>query len=539
MKKIIYSVLISSFVCLLAATAFAFPGPIAQSSEWEATGFNNGRHIVRDSNGYFHAFFHSQANWAAPPSGTGCDIFYIHTTVPAIEPPSMANQGLWTNPINLTANLKNLDNRYASVAIEYEVWDNAWQNYNTIHVVWQAILPGGTRYEVLYASVPVPNPPGAVAPWAAAVNLSNTATDSLVPAIDINQHDLIVHPPVVAPPPGAALNQHLHVVWQEEDFNPGGLPNPAEDGWYSEILYRKSVDSGLTWRPVRNLTNTPRNSQMPSIACALDQHSGSPGPIPHRWIVNDFGYNSDDVHVSYNENINGGIHVLYLRSTDDGVTWNPAVDISAITGGDLEAYSNIAVDMLDNPHIVFMRKNMLQREPLRSVAPTYLPGINPGQWRSFPGPDIGMYGVRTNEIVYVYNNGGGWVVNIWGGGEREFPTVTLDRWQHARVNWQEFNAGDYEIVVCLNNNLNPPAWPLTLQNYMGWGAVVNDSNDPANDDLFPNQAFKKVAMYMCPNEPNGVGFDEIWTKVTGHGPPAATAGNPKTIMQDGNMQWGP
>ena len=37
------------------------PGPIGQSTEWEATGFNNGRRMVRDSNGYFHAVWHAQA----------------------------------------------------------------------------------------------------------------------------------------------------------------------------------------------------------------------------------------------------------------------------------------------------------------------------------------------------------------------------------------------------------------------------------------------------------------------------------------------
>jgi hypothetical protein len=537
-KKIVYLILMIALVCMLATMVFAQPGPIGPSSEWEATGFNNGRHIVRDSNGYFHAFFHSQANPANPPSGTGCDIYYTYTRVPANEPPSMALQGLWAPPINMTAALRNRDNRYASVDIEYEVYDFAWQNTNMLHVVWQAILGGGTRYEVLYARIPVANPPVPPAPWAAATNLSMSATDSLVPAIAINRYGPNV------------LNQHLHVVWQEEDVNAGGQPLPQEDNWYSEIYYRRSVNSGLAWGNIVNLTNSPRNSQMPSISCALDQNSGTPGPSPHRFGVNDFGYNSSSVHVTYNEDVPavpGNINVYYLKSPNDGVNWNPPINVSVNTGNyPQDAYSNIAVDMLDNPHIVFMRKGLTQREPRRAAAPTYLPGINPSLWRSFPGPEVGMYNVMPSCTAYAYLVGGVWQWRMWGGNDQEFPTVSLDRWMHVNVNWQEYlTTGDYEIMRDTRINMTPPQWPLVLQVYGLWTGIMNDSNDPANDDLFPNLAHHKVAMYRAcmpgpaPNEPVLAGFDEIWTKVTGHGVPAAIAPNPKIITQDGNMQWGP
>lgn len=368
---------------------------------------------------------------------------------------------------------------------------------------------------------------------------------SLVPAISINRYGT------------GPANQHLHVVWQEEDINnnKGMLPLPKEDAWFSDIAYIRSTNSGLTWAGPGggwqghvwdNLTQTPANSQMPSIASILDQHSGcdqpSPPNPPHRLGVGDLGYNSTAVHVSYNENvdINGNqyIMVFYLRSNNDGATWLPRVNVSnQYTLGGLDAYSNIAVDMMDNPHIVFMRNNLSCREPMRTGINTYLPGFNPNNWWSFPGPNPGMYGVGPNQIVYVYNNGA-WTWTTWSGDDLEFPTVGLDRRQHINVNWQQYYSGalnDYEIRRVTSINGNTPQYPLVLQNYLGWGAPVNDSNDPANDNLFPNLALKKVAVYFSPNEPAITGFDEIWTKLVGRNP----VNSPKDIIQEGNIRYGP
>ncbi|MDI6783713.1 MAG: hypothetical protein QME64_06415, partial [bacterium] len=500
-----------------ASTTVVGGGPIGASSEWEATGFNNGRRMVRDSNGYFHALWHTQ--WPiSTPSAANCQIFYSYTTVTAMQPPSMAAQGKWAMPINMSSTLNFWDNRYPSVAIAYDIFDNvpSWKNTNVLHVVWQAMTTSaslGGRYEVFYARITVNSytsttsnrPPTAPTPWTlpAVRNLSNTTTDSLVPAIAINQHS-------------GVANQHLHVVWQEEDYN--GIVAPAEDAWFSDILYRRSTTSGATWTAIQNLTNSPMNSQMPSIACILDQYTVTPATTGR----NDFGYNSDDVHVSYNEDIGPGIiHVFYLRSLNDGVVWNPRVDVSVGTGGVLDAYPNIAVDMTDNPHITFMRYNITQFEPLRTGAPgiQYLPGINPMFPNSFPGPDIGMYGSKTNVVVYAYSTttGANWYwLDFATSNDCEFPTVALDRWQHTNVNWQEFNGADYEIMRVTRLNTFPPTFPILLPKYAGtWSTATSDSMDLDNDDLFPNLAERKVAQYMP-------GYDEVWTKLTGHGVMAAT-----------------
>lgn len=529
MKKTFIFLFIIAFIGLISTTIFAQPGRINFSSEWEATGFNNGRRIVRDSNGYFHAFWHSQRSPNAIPSGNGCDIYYAFTLATAKEPPSMANQGAWSQPVNLTCELGYCDNRYPSVAIEYETWDNdkEWPAVNTLHIVWQAMFKEQPRYEICYANIPVGIPPTSPAPWSNAENLSKTKTDSLVPAIAINSYQEDFQ------------KQHLHVVWQEEDIQDKG--GSVEDDWFSDIAYIRSADSGQTWSgwygfngyAWDNLTNSATNSQMPTIGCILDQHTDP----KHPYGLKEFGYNSTAVHVAYHEDNGSLTNVYYLYSPDDGQTWNGPQNLS---GENMDAYPNIAVDMLDQAHIVFMRGEMRQHEPLRSSGnDDYLAGIDPTYPGSFPGPYPGMYAEMPNYIVYVGPKG----TNVWGDGsdDLEFPTVALDRWQHLNVNWQQFfrEIGDYEIIRDFNLNGNQPQFPLIPPSYSGWSGPLNDSQDESCDDLFPNLAHKKAAMYLSPDELKISGFDEVWTKIEGHGRDRATGPFPKFIMQDGNMTYGP
>jgi hypothetical protein len=318
---------------------------------------------------------------------------------------------------------------------------------------------------------------------------------------------------------------------------------------YSDIAYIRSKDSGLSWSGAAggwsghlwdNLTKSSANSQMPSIACISDQYTSAGRP-------EDLSYNSDDVHVSYNEDAgSNSINVFYLRSPNNGQTWYQKVNVTANTGGsNCDAYSSITVDQLDHPHLVFMRGNMLQREPLRtSSGNNFLPGINPSQWRSFPGPEAGMYGVRINQLAYAYFNGTTWSSNIWGSSFRdyEFPTVSLDRRQNLNVICQMYmtDIGDYEITRDININLTPPAYPLVLQTYRGWRGLGVDNNDWSYDDLFPNLATKKAAMYYSPDETNLAGYDDIFIQIGGHGPGPAIAPSFKDVYQDGNVKydWG-
>lgn len=544
---------------LHAQTAGQIAGPTipAQSSEWEATAFNNGRRIVRDANGYFHAFWHSKRFLPAGPSGSGAHIFYSHTTMPATEPPSMATQTAWTDPVNLTWELEDMlwfdDHRYPSVAIEYEIYDEQWQNIHAIHLVWQAFHSeqggGGNRYEVLYASIPVMSPPHySGMPLLAVENLSQTeGTDSLVPSIAINQH-------------GGWNNQHIHVVWQEEDINDGGDPNLSGDALFSDIAYIRSTDSGLNWAGPAggwkthlwdNISQTAANSQMPSVSCILDQYTGAPAQTNRQ----ELGYNTNTVHVAYHEDViiedplSTEIHVFYAKSPDDGVTWHPRTDVTLALdlpeSDKTEAYPCLAVDMLDHPHLTYMINNLTPEEPWRSGGSgDYLAGIHPQQNRAFPGPNPGMYGNRINHIVAAYHDGNSWQGVVLGArDDNEFPTIALDRWMHENVNYQGWSAmppphGDYEIIRHERLNETAPNWPLLMPSYEGWILWIEDSFDLDNDDLFPNLAHKRVSVYHSPVELTTAGYDEIWTKVTGHGPDQATSTmQMRHIWQDGNMWW--
>ncbi|MCK4506414.1 MAG: hypothetical protein KAW14_12435, partial [Candidatus Aegiribacteria sp.] len=105
------------FLLLIIVPATVLAQPIYQvdgdlSSEWEATGFNNGRAMVRDADGFFHIVYHSQDNPDTVPGGF-CDIWYSYTLIPA--PPTISAD--WAPAVKIV-NLEG-DDRYPSIAIEH------------------------------------------------------------------------------------------------------------------------------------------------------------------------------------------------------------------------------------------------------------------------------------------------------------------------------------------------------------------------------------------------------------------------------------
>jgi len=518
MKKMLCLIAVLAMLCFFAVELSAQIVLIGQSSEWEATGFNNGRRVVRDcmdpDTGYYHYVWHSQPNPYTAPSGSGCDIYYACTDFAG---------NVVVNPTNLTLNLGFTDNRYPSIAIEYYILDGTltYVQFNNIHLVWQATSEEeGTIYEIYHAVINVTGPPTVPPPFTPAnvKNLSQTPNnESLVPAIAINQNN-------------EDGFQHVHVVWQEEDID-RSLP-----GSPSDIYYTRSIDSGQTFMgpqsggPWDNITNSLYNSQMPTISCTLDSYYGN---RPLDYTLPNSGYNSDDVHVAYNEDTWwGGINIFYLRSFNDGGTWAAPQNVSIPTGGENDGYPNIAVDMLDNAHIVFMR-NVTPHEP----PPVYIPGLNPANANSFPGPDPGMYASRFNLVIHWSNNPNPVPPIPWPfwDSDQEFPTVAMDRDQNLNVNWQDYfwDYSDYEIIRVTNVNGTAPSWPLVNPVYGNWSYWKDDSRDMDNDDLFPNLAHKKVSMYMSPN--NTAGFTEIWTKILGHGQAAAIAPFSKFMIMLNNL----
>jgi hypothetical protein len=504
-KKILLFLLITSFISIggLAQVLTI----VGQSSEWEATGFNNGRRVVRDSNEYLHIVWHSQEDPNAAPMAMGCHIYYacVSDTGAIIIPPQ-----------NMTIDIPELlDSRYPSIAIEYETTDplRIWLQYNQLHIVWQGLTEETATYDIYHNTIQVSNPPVTPPPfaWDATHNLSDSPeVDSLVPAIAINQYTS-----------RAAVDQNIHVVWQEEDVN--GSYGAESAG--SEIFYSMSWNCGAFWTLPINLTNTELNSQMPSISCVLDAYYGTP-PLH----AGDAGYLSDDVHVSYHEDTDAnGINVFYLRSPNNGLGWNATINVSP-NEEVREGYPNIASDMLDRVHIVCMT-DLIPSEPKQGI---YQPGIDPINIVSFPAADPGMYHNIVNTVKY-YGYAPWITIPHSDEYDREFPTVALDREQNLDFNWQEHyfdpdGNGNYDIIRIECLNTAPVTFPLTVPVYPGWSPWVNfDSNDYYNDYLFPNLAHKKAAMYLNLITASHNIFSEVWTRIEGTGPACAIAPMAKMI----------
>jgi hypothetical protein len=194
-----------------------------------------------------------------------------------------------------------------------------------------------------------------------------------------------------------------------------------------------------------------------------------------------------------------------------------------------------------------MRNLVYPREPLRtSGSYNYVAGLDPSLWWSFPGPQVGMYGLQYNGITYAYFDGSNWQSKTWYAQEekdREFPTISLDRRQNVTVNWQEYSLTgleyDYVIKRTMRINQTPPGYPLAPQVYLGWTEPVGEGGYILSDEIFPTQANRKAAMYQGPNAGNpnpNSGYDEMWNMMSGHGPAQAVSAL-KTIMQDGNVQY--
>ncbi|MCK5132037.1 MAG: T9SS type A sorting domain-containing protein [Candidatus Sabulitectum sp.] len=433
------------------------------SSEWEATGFNNARAMVRDGDGYFHIVYHSQDNPDTAPGGF-CDIFYSHTLIPA-PPMSSADWAPAVKIVSLPG-----DDRYPSIAIEHGSAGLSSDD-DTLHVVWQHNEgEPGTVYDILHCFSPNAQvPPPDV--WSSPMPVHMSAHNSLVPDID------------------CSLGNILHVVWQEEGVDP-----------FSEIFYSQSINHGNTWLPSANISMTAgANSQMPDVATIIDFLEPP----------SQYTYCSDVVHVVWNDDYYAPSppHILYTLSPDAGGLWLPFEDISLISGSPgADGYPSLTVDRDDIPHVAWMT------EILPAGPDPYTPGANPALVSSFPGPDPRMYGVLPNYILYSWRPGMWAPCEVVSGmvGDEEFPSIAVDPYGNLWVGYQNWLSGiDYDVCGATKVIGSPPPWNLATL-----------SNDLYHDDLFPSTATKKAGTSTA-------GYDLIWTKIDsdlsagGHFPIAA------------------
>ncbi len=450
------------------------------SSEWEATGFNNGRRMVRDSRGYFHVVYHSQMNTEGTPGGN-CDIMYSHTILPA--PPVTSAD--WMPAIMITSDPM-VDDRYPSIAIEHGSPGNPTDN-DMLHVVWQSEDMSGV-YQIMHSSN-INNTMPAPGFWTPPFPVYTSAEHSLVPDVD------------------CSFNNIIHVVWQEENFNPNLT---------SEILYSNSLDHGISWMPFQNLSMTEFNSQTPDVATVIDFVEAP----------SNYTYYSDRVHVVWSDDgPTSGPFIMYKSSPDAGNVWDLYENVSQISGTmGYDGYPSLTVSREDIPHVAWM--NGVSPHDPTNPGP-YTPGVDPLNPNSFPGPLAGMYSTILQDIFYSGRLYGIWSpFEIVNGStpENEFPSIAVDHTDQLYIAWQANTspALDYEIY----QNEKPVGG--------SWGAITEFPH-PDHDDLFPSEATKKTAMYTA-------GFDFVWTKIDsdlsqgGHGQPAALS-PAHEIWFSGNTYW--
>jgi hypothetical protein len=151
---------------------------------------------------------------------------------------------------------------------------------SVVHVVWQDNRDG--NWEIYYKR----STDGGVS-WGADTRLTNNPSNSELPSI-------------------AVYGSAVYVVW--EDFRDGN----------SEIYYKRSTDTGISWGADTRLTNNTAFSEYSSVSL-----SGSV------------------VHVLWRDDRDGNYEIYYKRSTDAGVSWGADIRLTNNTANSF--YPSVAV----------------------------------------------------------------------------------------------------------------------------------------------------------------------------------------------------
>jgi len=234
------------------------------------------------------------------------------------------DEGVYSNTLNFTIlsnfsfstpiwiSLTPEDSRYPHIAIDIT---------GNINVVWQDSLPG---FHDIYFTRSTDGGRN----WSEYRNISDFPGDFRRPAVAIDG-DGGIHVVFYDNTDNYRDLYFLRsgdggVTWAQPkniSNNPGGNYDPAiaidssgnicvawtdDTPGRRDIYFSRSTDSGVTWIPVKNITNSPVPSNSPDIAVDTS------GNINLIW-VNEINSN----------------HVIYFsRSTDSGATWSPAGNIS-------------------------------------------------------------------------------------------------------------------------------------------------------------------------------------------------------------------
>ncbi|MEW6607587.1 MAG: cohesin domain-containing protein [bacterium] len=240
---------------------------LLRSGNANATAYNQGKRLVRDSTGKIHLVYHSKG-----------EIYYAAST----------NNGLnWSGPVNLSNN-KAIYSTHPSIAVD---------SANNAYVVWEEF---DNTWQIVYHQVGVGNP-------------------EIVSPGDANQY--------IAPAIAIDSNNVKHLVFEDytndkimscqKDIGPFSSPTAIGDGaqpcltidshneihcaWVmsGEILYRHTLNGN--WLPAIdaiNVSQTSGNSSAPSIVAD----------------------SNDDIHILWSDTTLGNAEVFYKKCVKDVVS---------------------------------------------------------------------------------------------------------------------------------------------------------------------------------------------------------------------------
>lgn len=211
------------------------------------------------------------------------------------------------------------------------------RNGSTVHVVWRE------RTDIFYRKS---TDNGLT--FAAAINISNTATNSLAPSISVSGNE-------------------VHVVWQE-DLAP------------TEIFYARSLDAGISWSAPQNISATPNSSSNAQVLAKngsvyviwiepgevyfrASQNSGTgfstainlsntPSLSSQYAVIDSSGQN---VYVAWTEsNMFAGQDIFVRKSADNGISFASSIRLTSGTTSEKNSLASISANSL-YVHIVWRR----------------------------------------------------------------------------------------------------------------------------------------------------------------------------------------
>jgi hypothetical protein len=185
----------------------------------------------------------------------------------------------------------------STLADFFSRFDIEVDNTGAINVIWNTDLSGNHE---IYFSRSTDNGEN----WSEALNISNSSLDSLAPEITVDS------------------SGNINVVWQEDTISSEYV-----------VYFSRSTDNGENWSEALNISNTLGSSGAPGIAVDSDGNIG----------------------VIWSNGHSGNHEVYFSRSTDSGVNWSEAVNISNTLVN--SRASGIAMDSARNINVVWLEGN--------------------------------------------------------------------------------------------------------------------------------------------------------------------------------------